>query len=97
MRIRDWSSGVCSSDLAAIAQAEADLNAANANAAFAASGVERDRPLAADGAETRERLSELQNQAIQARARAAAARATLTSAQKRIATLQTQEIGRAHV
>ncbi|BDD68678.1 transporter [Sphingobium sp. TA15] len=75
---------------AAIAQAEADLNAANANAAFAASEVERYRPLAASGAETRERLSELQNQAIQARARAAAARATLTSAQKRIATLQTQ-------
>ena len=75
---------------AAIAQAEADLNAANASASFAASEVERYRPLAASGAETRERLSELQNQATQARARAAAARATLNGAQKRIATLETQ-------
>lgn len=75
---------------AAIAQAEADLNAANASASFAASEVERYRPLAASGAETRERLSELQNQATQARARAAAARATLNGAEKRIATLETQ-------
>lgn len=75
---------------AAIAQAEAELNAANASASFAASEVERYRPLAASGAETRERLSELQNQATQARARAAAARATLNGAQKRIATLETQ-------
>ena len=75
---------------AAIAQAEAELNAANASASFAASEVERYRPLAASGAETRECLSELQNQATQARARAAAARATLNGAQKRIATLETQ-------
>ncbi|WP_176593893.1 HlyD family secretion protein [Sphingobium sp. EM0848] len=75
---------------AAIDQAEADLNAANANAVFAASEVERYRPLAASGAETRERLSELQNQATQARAKAAAAQAVLASAQKRIATLEAQ-------
>ena len=75
---------------AAIAQAEADLNAARASATFAANEVERYRPLAASGAETRERLSELQNQATQARARAAAARATLNGARKRIATLEAQ-------
>ncbi|WP_313801761.1 HlyD family secretion protein [Sphingobium sp.] len=75
---------------AAIARAEAELMAANANAAFAASEVARYRPLAASGAETRERLSELQNQAAQAQAKAAAARAMLTSARKRVATLEAQ-------
>ncbi|WP_375195232.1 HlyD family secretion protein [Sphingobium sp.] len=75
---------------AAIDQAQAQLAAAEADAAFAASEVDRYRPLAASGAETRERLSQLRNQAEQARAKAAAARATLTSAQKRVATLDAQ-------
>lgn len=75
---------------AAIDQAQAQLTAAQADAAFAASEVDRYRPLAASGAETRERFSQLQNQAAQAHAKAAAARATLTSAQKRVATLDAQ-------
>jgi membrane fusion protein (multidrug efflux system) len=75
---------------AAIDQAQAQLAAAEADAAFAASEVDRYRPLAASGAETRERLSQLRNQAEQARAKVAAARATLTSAQKRVATLDAQ-------
>jgi len=75
---------------AAIDQAQAQLTAAQADAAFAASEVARYRPLAASGAETRERFSQLQNQATQARAKVQAAQATLTSAQKRVATLDAQ-------
>jgi len=75
---------------AAIAKAQSDLAAARSDAAFAHSEVARYQPLAASGAETRERLSQLQNQARQADAQVAAAGAALTSAQRRVGTLQAQ-------
>jgi membrane fusion protein (multidrug efflux system) len=75
---------------AAIDRAQADLTAARASADFAAAEVARYRPLAATGAETRERLSTLQNEDAQARAKVAAASAALTSARRRIATLKSQ-------
>lgn len=73
-----------------IAQAQAQLAAAQADADFANSEVSRYQPLAQSGAETKERLSQLRNQAAQARAKLASARAALTSAQDRIGTLQAQ-------
>lgn len=75
---------------AAITKASADLAAARSDAAFAHSEVARYQPLAASGAETRERLSQLQNQARQADAQVASAQAALTSAQRRVGTLQAQ-------
>lgn len=75
---------------AAIQQAEAQLLAAQADADFANSEVARYQPLAQSGAEPRERLSQLRNQAAQANARLTAAHAGLTSARDRVATLQTQ-------
>lgn len=75
---------------AAITRAQADLAAARSDAAFAHSEVARYEPLAASGAETRERLSQLRNQAAQADAKLAAAQAALTSAQRRVGTLQAQ-------
>jgi len=75
---------------AAIESAQADLQAAHSSAAFAVAEVARYRPLAATGAETREKLSALQNDAAQARAKAAAAQAALTSAQRRIVFLDSQ-------
>ncbi|MET4897303.1 HlyD family secretion protein [Sphingomonadaceae bacterium jetA1] len=75
---------------AAIDRAQADLRAAQSDAAFAQAEVARYTPLAASGAESRERLSQLQNQARQANARAAAAAAALSSAQRRIGTLNAQ-------
>ena len=75
---------------AAITKASADLAAARSDAAFAHSEVARYQPLAASGAETRERLSQLQNQARQADAQVTSAQAALTSAQRRVGTLQAQ-------
>lgn len=75
---------------AAIAQAEAQLMAAQADADFANSEVARYQPLAQSGAEPKERLSQMRNQAAQAAAKLAAARAGLTSARERVATLETQ-------
>ena len=75
---------------AAIAQAQAQLDAARAEAAFAAQQVARYQPLAASGAEPRERLAQLQTQARQARERADAARAGLVGAQRRVGTLGAQ-------
>ena len=75
---------------AAITRAQADLAAARSDAAFAHAEVGRYQPLAASGAETRERLSQLQNQARQADAKVAAAQAGLTSANRRVGTLQAQ-------
>lgn len=75
---------------AAIAQAQAQLDAARAEATFAAQQVTRYQPLAASGAEPRERLAQLQTQARQARERAEAAQAGLTGAQRRVGTLGSQ-------
>ncbi|MPT49200.1 MAG: HlyD family secretion protein [Sphingobium sp.] len=74
----------------AIVQAQAQLAAAQADAEFAANEVARYQPLAQSGAETKERLSQLRNQAAQTRAKLASARAALSSAQDRIGTLQSQ-------
>ena len=63
---------------AAIAQARAQLAAASAQAGLAAEQVVRYRPLAASGAEPRERLDQLEAQAREAQAQVAAARAALT-------------------
>lgn len=75
---------------AAIAQAQAQLDAARAEASFAAQQVARYRPLAASGAEPRERLAQLQTQARQARERANAAHAGLLAAERRVGTLGAQ-------
>ncbi|QKR98944.1 HlyD family secretion protein [Sphingomonas sp. CL5.1] len=75
---------------AAIARARADLAAARTDAAFARNEVTRYQPLAATGAETRERLAQLRNQAAQADAKVAAAEAALASAERRVGTLQAQ-------
>ena len=75
---------------AAIARARADLAAARTDAAFARNEVARYQPLAATGAETRERLSQLKNQAAQADAKVVAAEAALASAERRVGTLQAQ-------
>lgn len=75
---------------AAITRAQSDLAAARSDAAFAHAEVARYQPLAASGAETRERLSQLQNQARQADAQVASANAALTSASRRVGTLQAQ-------
>jgi len=60
--------------------ARAQLTAAIDQANFAANEVARYTPLAASGAETRERLTTLRNQSAQAAGQAAAQRAALASA-----------------
>jgi membrane fusion protein, multidrug efflux system len=75
---------------AAITQARAQLDGARAEAAFATQQVARYQPLAASGAEPRERLAQLQSQARQARERAEAAQAGLLAAQRRVGTLGAQ-------
>ena len=75
---------------AAIGRAQADLTAARTDAAFAHGEVARYEPLAATGAETRERLAQLKTQAVQADAKVVAARAALVAAQRRVATLDAQ-------
>ncbi len=75
---------------AAIDKARSDLAAARSDAAFANAEVVRYQPLAASGAETREKLSQLINQARQADAQVAAANAALVSATRRVGTLQAQ-------
>lgn len=75
---------------AAVSQAQAQLDAARADAALAAQEVRRYGPLAATGAEPRERFDQLQAQARQARARVNAAEAAVTGAQRRIGTLGRQ-------
>ena len=75
---------------AAIAQAQAQLTAAQEDARFASAEVDRYTPLAASGAETRERLTTLRNQATQAKSTVAARRAALEAAQLRIASMQAQ-------
>lgn len=75
---------------AAVAQAQSQLGVARAEAAFASQEVTRYQPLAASGAEPRERLAQLQTQARQARERADAAQAGLVAAQRRVGTLGSQ-------
>lgn len=75
---------------AAIVRARTDVSAAQADAAFAHGEVARYQPLAATGAETREKLSQLRNQATQADAKLASAQAALVSTQRRVGTLQAQ-------
>lgn len=75
---------------AAIAQARAQLAVALSDAKFAADEVRRYTPLAQSGAETREKLSSLRNQAAQAANNAAAQRAALESAERRVGSLRAQ-------
>ncbi|WP_454885330.1 HlyD family secretion protein [Sphingomonas oryzagri] len=75
---------------AAIEQARAQLAAGRADAAFAAGEVARYAPLAESGAETREKLTTLRNQATQAAKSAAAQAAALDSAERRIGSLKAQ-------
>jgi len=75
---------------AAIDQARAQLAQAEEDARFANAEVERYAPLAASGAETRERLTTLRNQAAQARSTVVSRRAALDAAQLRINSLQAQ-------
>lgn len=75
---------------AAIAQARAQVAAAESNARFAADQVSRYTPLAASGAETREQLTMLRNQSAQASATLAANRAALESAERRVGSLRAQ-------
>ena len=80
---------------AAIAQARAQLEAATVQAALAREQVSRYSPLAASGAEPREKLEQLQTQAREAQAQVASARAGLLAAQRRQGTLgkQIQQAG----
>ena len=75
---------------AAIEQARAMLAAAQTKARFAAAEVARYAPLAATGAEPREKLATLRTQAAQAAQDVAAQRATTQGAERRIASLQAQ-------
>jgi membrane fusion protein (multidrug efflux system) len=75
---------------AAVAQARAQLISARADATFAAGEVARYEPLAASGAETREKVTTLRNQATQTAAQVAAAQAALSSAERRIGSLRAQ-------
>jgi membrane fusion protein (multidrug efflux system) len=75
---------------AAISEAEAQLAKSQADAQYAAGEVARYTPLAASGAETREKLTTLRNQATQAANTVSAQKASLESAQRRIGSLQAQ-------
>lgn len=79
---------------AAIAQAQAQLVSARAEAALAADQLRRYEPLAASGAEPRERLVQLRGQARTARAQVDASQAALRAAQLRIKTLG-EQVGQA--
>jgi len=76
--------------LSAIAQGRAQLASSRADAAFAAGEVARYAPLAESGAETREKLSSLRNQATQAARTVEAQTAAVTQAERRIASLEAQ-------
>lgn len=75
---------------AAITRARAELAVAQSDAAFANAEVARYAPLAETGAETRQRVATLRNEAKQANARVTAARAALTAAERRVGTLRAQ-------
>jgi len=75
---------------AAIDQARAQLAAATAQANLASEQVARYRPLAATGAEPREKLDQFQAQAREAQAQVSAARSAVLAAQRRQGTLGEQ-------
>lgn len=75
---------------AAIRQATAQVAATEAQARLAADQVSRYRPLAATGAEPREKLDQLEAQSRQAQAQLDAAKAVLTAARRRLSTLGEQ-------
>jgi membrane fusion protein (multidrug efflux system) len=75
---------------AAIDQARGELAAAQSNLNFAQAQVARYTPLAASGAETGEKLSQLRDDEHQAAAKVVTARAALASAERRIGTLNAQ-------
>lgn len=75
---------------AAIEQARAQLAQAQAASYFAQGEAARYAPLAATGAETREKLSDLRSKAQQAAAQVRSAQAALVNAQRRVATLRAQ-------
>lgn len=75
---------------AGIDQARAQLAQAESGWQFARAQVARYAPLTTTGAETGERLAQLKDQERQAAAQVAAARAALTSSERRIGTLQSQ-------
>ncbi|SFP56852.1 HlyD family secretion protein [Sphingomonas rubra] len=75
---------------ATIEQARAQLAAARAKAAFDAAEVARYRPLAASGAETRERLAQLEATARQSAADVRAQAAALDAQQRRVGSLESQ-------
>lgn len=75
---------------ALVAQARAQRDASLADLRFAEQEVARYIPLAASGAETREKLAQLRNQAIAARSEVAARAASLAGAERRIASLNAQ-------
>lgn len=75
---------------AAVAQAQAQQNAAQADVVFARQQLDRYEPLAASGAEPRERVTQLRNQLQQALAKAESSRAAVLAAQRRFGTLESQ-------
>jgi len=75
---------------ATVEQAQAQLVSALANESFARREVARYQPLAASGADTGERLSQLRNNLAQAQAQVKADRAALDAAQRQITTQQAQ-------
>lgn len=75
---------------AAIAQAQAQLATASDDARFATQEAARYAPLAASGAETREKLSNLRNEAAKAANMVAAQKAALLTAQRKVGSLQAQ-------
>jgi membrane fusion protein (multidrug efflux system) len=75
---------------ATIGQARAQLAIAANDARYAAQEAARYVPLAASGAETREKLANLRNEAAKAADRVASQKATLLSAQTRIDSLKAQ-------
>jgi membrane fusion protein (multidrug efflux system) len=79
---------------AAIDRARGELAAAQSAQVFAQTQVDRYAPLAASGAETNEKLSQLRDEARQAEAKVVTAKAALVSAERRVDTLETQ-IGQA--
>lgn len=75
---------------AAIARAAAQVARAEAEAKFLGDQVGRYEPLAATGAEPRERLIQLRSQYAQARADLAARRSDLVASRQRVGTLKSQ-------
>ena len=75
---------------AAVEHARAALQAAQDDLQFARREVARYEPLAATGAEPREKLSQLRNQVQQAEAQVTTSSSDLTSAQRRVGSLESQ-------